>query len=333
MLTSLNLTGGGYAPQAGAWTGSGVAASSTAMTMNCSNWTSSSATLMSFFGGANTSIHLLVERRQLPASPRIQRHFTVLSADPPPPGRRAGERSMMIRGASVRACRCSGWCRCWRWVWPGPDGHDDAGGILGRVHRRHRCVRHRASSARRRTGNARRTRRKARRTRRKARRRPRLARRERRCSRGRRRHGPGHERRVRADQPYLRWRLRLAHRCRALRGELLPLLRADRWRGDVRWRQLWRFLSGRNEAVRGGVHSTRRGLQRRLFSGGCTCATISAFRTPMCVPAGLPARLARCRPAVRRPVTACRAARPALLDRSSVPAACIPMAQSCQGIC
>ena len=107
----------------------------------------------------------------------------------------------------------------------------------------------------------------SRRTRRKARRRPRLARRERRCSRGRRRHGPGHERRVRADQPYLRWRLRLAHRCRALRGELLPLLRADRRRGDVRWRQLWRFLSGRNEAVRGGVHSTRHGLQRRLFSG------------------------------------------------------------------
>ena len=56
MLTSLNLTPAReYLPLDSAWTGSGVAAASTAMTMNCNNWTSSSATLMSFWGAVNDS--------------------------------------------------------------------------------------------------------------------------------------------------------------------------------------------------------------------------------------------------------------------------------------
>jgi hypothetical protein len=55
-LTSLNFTSSGtYQPELWVWTGSGVAPSSTAMTMNCTNWTSNSAALTSFFGGANTS--------------------------------------------------------------------------------------------------------------------------------------------------------------------------------------------------------------------------------------------------------------------------------------
>ncbi len=55
-LTSLNVTSAGiYQTELFVWTGSGVSPSSTAMAMNCTNWTSNSSGLTSFFGGANTS--------------------------------------------------------------------------------------------------------------------------------------------------------------------------------------------------------------------------------------------------------------------------------------
>jgi hypothetical protein len=56
MLTSLNLSSAGqYVTHFAAWTGSGVAPSSTAMTLNCSNWTSSSATALAWWGLINGS--------------------------------------------------------------------------------------------------------------------------------------------------------------------------------------------------------------------------------------------------------------------------------------
>ena len=67
-LTSLNVTSAGiYQTELFVWTGSGVAPSSTAMTMNCTNWTSSSSGLTFVLRRSERVIHLLVERRQLPA--------------------------------------------------------------------------------------------------------------------------------------------------------------------------------------------------------------------------------------------------------------------------
>jgi len=55
-LTAVNLTPGGvYLPVVSVWTGGGVSPSSTETTMNCNNWTSSSASLTAWTGEANSA--------------------------------------------------------------------------------------------------------------------------------------------------------------------------------------------------------------------------------------------------------------------------------------
>jgi hypothetical protein len=54
MLTAVNVTPGGvYQTLVSVWTGGGTSPSSTDTTMNCNNWTSSSASLTAWTGEAN----------------------------------------------------------------------------------------------------------------------------------------------------------------------------------------------------------------------------------------------------------------------------------------
>ena len=55
-LCSPNVSSTGAYVSSGAWTGSGVAASSTAMTQNCNNWASGSPTVLGWSGSTNSAL-------------------------------------------------------------------------------------------------------------------------------------------------------------------------------------------------------------------------------------------------------------------------------------